>query len=220
MVQWNPDLFDKYVSPDFSSFQSAEIPDIVNEYAGAKHWMLDYFLNTVLRSRWKTPVYQCVADFIRRAEWALTSYGQARAFTLAYLDNHDPTNPTLTQYYKALNEWETCLIQIQIALDLFRWVNKGEGAFVSGDGSAEQRCYDIANKVKHLANDLKSEAVTEDHVTPIWLVEDGIKAIGGLSCNYEEVRTVVLDLCKLAEELKDPLTFRENTLASRAVENH
>jgi hypothetical protein len=105
-----------------------------------------------------------------------------------------------------------------MALDLFRWLNQGEGAFKKNDGTKEQRLYDIANCVKHTAGKVDSGQCGPSDTVPLWLTNHGFSSFG-LHVTYREAANVLSDLSKLAEEYQDPHSMREKILRDREMQS-
>lgn len=150
MAQWNPEILDRYIAPGISSFTVAAIPDFSERFPQAKFWVSNHFLNSVFRGAWSHRVRQVVIAFLRRSSHAYTSYHLARQMTFEYLDGNDPLEPRLGKYYRTIAEWETCVIDITITLDLFKWLNENQGYFQKKDGSKAYRLYTIGNHIKHV----------------------------------------------------------------------
>ena len=76
MTNWNPELLNEHIAPDFDRFTAAEIPDLRPEFPESRHWLADYFLNSVLSGRNDEPQRQLVLGLLRREEPAARSHGQ------------------------------------------------------------------------------------------------------------------------------------------------
>lgn len=215
-MRWNPLLLDKHVAPGIASFTLATIPDLSAKFPQAKHWATNYFLNATLRLPWPDRYRQVVVAYLRRASHAYASYCEARQLTLDYLDGNDPLNPRVGQYYDAVAEWETFAIDFTIACDLFKWFNLKQGVFSKNDGSKECRLYQVGNKVKHVASCVDSGQCTADDTLPLWIDTLGLNSFG-IVVAYNEVSEALTDICKVAGELQDPLTFVEDTKAAEAA---
>jgi hypothetical protein len=206
MVSWSSGILNKLVAPGIVEFTVAEIPDITDQFPEAQHWLANHFLNSVLRASFKDGYRQVAVGFLRRAYHGFGAFHSAREQTLQYLVGNDPHNPRLTKYYDAVASWETFALQVSMALDLFRWLNGGEGAFIKNDGSPEQRIYTIANQVKHLSSCVEAGQCSEFDSVPLWLSNDGIHSFG-VAVTYEDAATVLADIATFADQLQDPKTF-------------
>lgn len=206
MVTWNSRLLDELIAPGFSSLTVAEIPDIEGEFPQAEYWLANHFLNTVLRSRFDDGYRQVVVGFLRRAQNAHQAYKESRSLTLRFLARSGSQNPGLRAYYVAVSRWEDLALQCSMAMDLFKWLNKGDGAFKKNDGSAWNRLHQLANQVKHAAGCVESGQCRPEHTVPLWLSSSGIHSFD-IPVSYDETADVVRSLCRLAERLQDPLEF-------------
>jgi hypothetical protein len=98
---------------------------------------------------------------------------------------------------------------------LFRWFNLGQGAFEKNDGSKECRLYEIGNKVKHLTTCVNSGQCGPAETLPLWIDSAGLHSFG-IVVGFDEAAEVLTDVCKVADELQDPLTFVANSKAMAA----
>jgi hypothetical protein len=124
-----------------------------------------------------------------------------------YVSTFEPGKPKLRLYYDSLNNWEAFALQCQMARDLYLFISKSK-AFDQGDGSPEQRLYDLANAVKHFRGHLDSQRFTPADILPMWITRDGLVSINH-SVTYAEAAGVLRDLSKLAHLLQDPVAVRE-----------
>ena len=209
-MEWNPDVINKWIAPGISEFTGANVPDLSGEFADAEHWVTNHFLNSVFRAGFKDRWRQVVVAYIRRAQNTVIEYAAARRATCVYLDGNQPLNPRIAKYYDAVSKWENCLLQISMAIDLFKWLNQQEGAFEKGDGSKEQRLYSIANHVKHTSSCVESGQCEEIQSIPLWLTNDGLASYD-MSVTFDEVAEVVRDIAKLAQEYRDPYSLKEQS---------
>lgn len=214
-MQWNPTILSKFVAPGIAEFTSAEIPDLTARFPQAPFWLVNHFLNNVLRTSFKDRHRQVVLGFIRRAHNAFLAFHDARTGTLAYLDGNEPHNPRIGKYFDAVSSWENFALQVSMAIDLFRWLNQGQGAFAKNDGSKEQRLYDIANSVKHTASAVSSGHCKESDTVPLWLENAGLRSFS-LSVSFLEASEVLADICVLADDYQDPYALREKWKSSDA----
>lgn len=207
-MQWNPAILSKFIAPDIAEFTSANIPDLTDRFPQAPYWVTNHFLNNALRTSFKDRWRQVVLAYIRRAHNAFSAYHDARSRTLAYLDGNQPDNPRVGRYFDAVSSWENFALQISMAIDLFRWLNEGQGAFQKNDGSKEQRLYEIANLVKHTAKAVTSGQCGEANTVPLWLANDGVRSFS-LIVTYAEAAEILIDVSVLADDYQDPHSLRE-----------
>jgi hypothetical protein len=200
---WGHGVLDHHIAPGISSFDAATIPDIRSDHPEAPHWLANLFLNSVLRSKYKDGVRHAVIGFLRRTSHAFRAYHDAREATLEYLDGLEPGKPNLTKYFAAVVAWETCVLQLNMAVAAIRAVN-GEKLYEKNDGSPLQRIYDTANNVKHFPGELGEGA----EVQPLWLTNSGLASFG-IEVTYEELAAELGDFAEFANQIQDPISFRE-----------
>ncbi|WP_282040609.1 hypothetical protein [Halomonas alimentaria] len=206
MPKWNPKILDKHIAPGISTFTTAEIQDLSGKFPQAEYWVRNYFLNGILRLGYPDRTRQVVVGFLRRASHAYIIYHEARQMTIDYLDGNDPLNPRVGRYFDMIAKWEVFAIDMTIAFDLFKWISNGQGAFAKNDGSKESRLYEVGNKVKHVPTCVNSGQCTIDDTVPLWVNASGLNSFG-ITVTYDETAEVLSDVCKVANELQDPLTF-------------
>ena len=207
-VKWNSEVLEKYIAPGIDKFTSAEIPDLTDNHPEASHWLTNHFLNSALRLSFKDQWRQVVIGYLRRAHNAFRAYHDARMLTYEYLDGNDPHNPRVGRYYDVVSRWEDYALQISMAIELFKWLNQGEGAFVKNDGSKEQRLYEIANLVKHTAKAVNSGQCQDTDVLPLWLCNEGLCSFG-VNLSFIEASDVLTDVATLADDYQDPMSLKE-----------
>lgn len=207
-MRWNPEILSKFVAPGIAEFSSASIPDLREKFPQAQYWVINHFLNNALRTAFNDGYRQVVLAYIRRSHNAFVAYHNARTQTLEYLDGNDPLNPRVGKYFDSVSSWEVFALQISMAIDLFRWLNHGQGAFSKNDGSKEQRLYEIANVIKHTASAVASGQCKQQDTIPLWLSADGLQSYE-LSVTYAESAEVLADVAVLADDYQDPHLLRE-----------
>ena len=207
-MQWNPEILSKFLAPRITEFISADIPDLSQRYPEAPYWVSNHFLNNVFRSHFKDRWRQVVFAYIRRTQNAFFAYHDARCLTLEYLSGNKPDNPQINRYFSAVTAWENFALQISMAIDLFRWLNQGIGAFEKNDGSKEQRLYEMANLIKHTASAVNSWQCPESGTIPLWLSNTGLHSFES-SITFQEASEILADVCCLAEDYQDPHSLRE-----------
>lgn len=143
---------------------------------------------------------------------AFDYYHQARDKTLEYLEGNDPHNPKISKYYGAISLWESSLINWSICLDIVN-VMKKEKIFKTGDGSGEQRAYDIHNEIKHCGGKIRGKTIKGNLTIPMWLTNSGFCSVGN-NLSYSEFSGLIKDVAKLADEIQDPLGFHESNKGS------
>ena len=208
MVQWNNTLLDELIAPGISTFRVAEMPDVSGEFPQADYWLTNHFLNTVLGVRFSDGVRQVAVAFLRRAQDAHGAYAAGRELTLRFLAGTQPGNPSVRRYYAAVGAWESFALHSSMAMDLFRWLNGGTGAFVKNDGSKECRLYTIANQLKHTASCVESGQCRPGQTVPLWLSSGGLESFDEVKVSYGEAADVLRDICRVADRIQDPGALR------------
>jgi hypothetical protein len=202
MPQFSPDVLNRNVAPGIAEFTTAEIPDLRPEYPQAEHWLSNHYLNTLLGPNYAGEFRQYAISMLCRAQAEFALFHQAREVTLDYLRNSTLHNPSVRRYYAAIALWESCLLNYQIFLDLYVKAT-GTQAFARGDGSEEQRAYDIANAIKHWGSFINSTRRHDDYTIPMWLSNHGFHS-HDLALSYGEFTAVTREVATAAYELQNP----------------
>lgn len=202
-MRWSARVLNQLVAPGIASFVRAEIPDISPQFPQAEHWLANYFLNSVLGGSFRPGVRQLALGYLRRAHHGFAAYHRGRRLTIDYLEGKTRNSPRIRAYYDAIAEWEMFTLQASMAMDLYRSLNRGSGAFEKGNGSREQRLYTVANQVKHVASCVASGQCKETDSVPLWLTEEGIHSFG-VQVSFAEAAAVLHDIATLADALQAP----------------
>lgn len=207
-MQWNIDLLSKFVAPGISDFTDAQIPDLMPEFPEAEYWLANHFLNNMMSGAFRDRSRQVALGYIRRVHHAFVAYHQARTATLHFLDGNQPDNPYVRRYYGAIALWEWYSLQAAMAIDLFKWLSGGVGAFTKNDGSRAFRLYSIANQIKHVASCVDSGQCGPNESVPLWLSNAGLHSYG-IVVSFSEAADELRSLAELADKLQDPTSFVE-----------
>jgi len=202
VVSWNPKRLERHLAPGIGSFTAASIPDLRDEFNQAEHWVTNYFLNTITGGAFNSPHKQWALNFLFRSRVAFHSYHAARDTTLAYLANSSPTRPNMRYYCDAIGSWETTLLNWAICLRIVNAMNQ-QPVFVKGDGSVEERAYNLSNQVKHWA---EGKIFDSDDTLPVWLTNNGLSSKVG-EVEYGELGDLMRDLGKLSDEVQNPASM-------------
>lgn len=208
-IGYNSDLLDRHLAPGISAFTAFEAPDISTQHPEAPHWLANHFLNTVFRGTYKNKFRQYAANQIYRAQCAFADYHEARAATQAYLKSGRPDNPAIRAYFGALSRWESCLLNVQIFIDVMNRMKKDVGdtaVFNENDSTPEERAWSIANTVKHFGSDIAAGRHDEHATVPMWLTNSGLRTASH-ELTFEELAELVAAIATAADELQDPLSF-------------
>ncbi|WP_306532487.1 hypothetical protein [Geobacter sp.] len=209
MAQFNPNLINRYIAPGIADFTNAVIPDLRPAFAQAEHWLSNHFLNSAFGVGFAGTWRQYAINMLSRAQAQFSLYHQARDATLIYLERSTLHNPALRHYFSAVFLWESCFLNLQIFIDLYA-KSVGMNAFDAGDGSEEQRAYDIANAIKHWGGVIKAQKHDDNHTIPMWLSNTGFHTYA-YSLTYGELAAITTELAKTADDLQHPASFKNPT---------
>lgn len=202
MPQFNPDTLNRNVAPGIADFTKAEISDLRGDFPQSAHWLSNHYLNTLLGPNYKGAFRQYAINMLFRAQAQFDLYHRAREQTALYLDKSSLHNPAVRHYYLAVNLWESCLLNYQMFIDLYtKAVSKM--AFAPGDGSDEQRAYELANAVKHWGGFINSQRRKDQHSIPLWLSNDGFHS-HEYHLSYLELAALTREIAKTADALENP----------------
>lgn len=208
MVQFSDVLLRKFIAPNICDFVHANIPSIEDDFPEAPYWISNHFLNNIGRSHFAAPTRLVALAYIRRSHNAFEHFHNARALTLKYLEGLDPYSPPVSRYFAAVSEWENFIIQMQMVIEIFRWINHGEPVFKVGDESTEDRIWHFANKIKHTGDSVEKGYFAECHTLPLWLTNEGLQS-PSYAVSYAEAAAVLREVSLLANELQDARGLKE-----------
>ena len=207
-ISYSSGILNRLISPEFTSFKSATIPDISDQFPQAIHWLANFFLNSAFRGQYNAKVQQLVLGYLRRSHHAFKSYHDARLATFKYLDQGDPHQGHIRLYYEAINLWENYVLQISMAIDLYNAFSNPDKVFEKNDGSKEQRIYTIANQVKHVGHCVNSGQCKEEDTLPLWLTNEGLSSFD-IKVSFSEASEILIDVAKLSDLLQNPTSLIE-----------
>jgi hypothetical protein len=208
---WNPKIIEEHFAPGIGSFTSASIPDLSLEFPQADHWVANHLLNSIFRGTFTDPHRQYAINLLFRSRAAFRAYATARKNTFDYLSKSQPTRPNTGLYCDALEAWERFLYNWAACVRIVKSLGKGD-VFTPGDGSIEQRAYDLSNTMKHWAE--KSVFASGDTI-PVWLSNEGLNS-SNLALTYGELGELARDMAKLADEVQDPVGMKERAEGDRS----
>lgn len=204
-VQFNTELLQKFFAPEISDFTAFDAPDLTAAHPEATHWLANHFLNSIFRSSYKNRYRQYAINQIYRAQVAFADYHEARALTTEFIAKSEPHNPASRAYFRAVARWESCILNIQIFIDVMNKMKKDfkdEMVFKDGDGTPEQRAYAVANVVKHWGGEIFAGRHEEGDTVPLWLSNNSIKT-STCQITYAELGCLVSELAVVAGQLQD-----------------
>jgi hypothetical protein len=82
----------------------------------------------------------------------------------------------------------------------------GNKAFTKGDGSPEQRAYDISNAIKHWSDKIDRGEYDVFLTVPVWLENDGFHSQEHF-VSYQELGDMISEAANFADELQNPRGF-------------
>ena len=141
-----------------------------------------------------------------------TDYHEARTLTAEFLEQGKPDNPASRAYFRAVARWESCLLNVQIFIDVMNKMRKDletDLVFKDGDGTPEQRAYGIANTIKHWGTEIFAGRHEEGDTVPLWLTNTGLKT-RTQELTYAELSHLVSEAATVAGELQDPHSFAKS----------
>jgi hypothetical protein len=192
-----------------------EVPDLAKEFPEHGDWLKTFLLNVGLRAGFDSELKALLLSIIRRATHALTHYTAAREKTLRYASWNRSGAMPATDYFGAIENWENCLLQFQILVEV---INKSKGGsstgrvYSRGDRSTTERLCEMSNRVKHSTRG----QITAKDLTPLWLERDGLGALDGYSVSYVEISTELRDVLSMSRNLVDPAAFFERVKRERS----
>lgn len=211
-ISYNKELLDRYLAPGISTFTACDAPDVSTSHPEAPHWLANHFINSVFRGQFPDKYRQFAFNLIMRAQVAFSDYHTARDLTTEYLSTGRPESPASRSYFRAIARWESCLLNLQIFIDVLNKMRKDVGdkpVFTFGDGSPEHRAYAIANTIKHFGGDIAEGRFTADATIPMWLTNAGLTTQSH-QLSYGELGDLVAEVGHAANELQDPQSFAKS----------
>lgn len=210
-ISYNTDLLNRHLAPGISDFTSSDAPDITAVHPEASHWLANHFLNSVFRGTFKNKYRQYAVNQLFRVQVAFADYHEARSLTSDYLSDGRPDNPAIRAYFLAVARWESCLLNLQIFIDVMNKMKKDlkdDPVFKEGDGTSEECAHQIANTVKHFGSDIFAERHDEEDTVPLWLKNTGLKTQTH-EISYADLAKLVSEVASVANELQDAKSFAE-----------
>lgn len=197
-VQFGAKILDELFAPGISSFSVAEVPEL-GKIPAADHWLGNLFLNSLLGDRYIETWKQAAVSFLFRTQNSVRSYEAARTKTLECVKAFKPGRPATRAYFEAVSHWESVLLNVQIALDLFLKV-MSPGTAETNDA---KRIRDVVNRIKHYAEDIETGKNTSDLTLPMWLAKDRL-ITRNAEVTFAEIAENIQEMAKAADVLQDP----------------
>ncbi len=208
MVQFASHVLDELIAPGASRFIQAEIPDMAGYHKESRHWVANFFLNSLLRAKWKPPHNAYLYNYFRRAEAAFLEHDVARTATLDFVTSG---RQSPSRYALAIFHWEVFLGQSWHA---FKLLEKAFGfvLYTPGTASVEERLNHLYNQMKHVESRIAAGQMLPGATVPVWMRNEGLVSVDA-NLTWAETGEVLREVAKWADVCVDPLTaaqkFRE-----------
>jgi hypothetical protein len=192
-----------------------DIPDLATEFPDSHAWLRNHLLSAGLASGLDAERRALFLSIIRRATHALSHFASARERTLLYAGWDCSGAIPASDYFGAIEDWENCLLQFQILIDVMNKSMRGpepSRMYERGDDSCTERMCEMANRVKHSTRG----QITAKDLTPLWLEKEGLGALDGFRVSYVELADELRGACKLAEDLVDPVALSKRVNLEQA----
>lgn len=185
-------LLDNFVAHKLSLLTECGAAELTVE----PNWLNSFILTTVFNVSLNPKMRAYIFNFLRRAEGALSSYPEARAALIEYLQT--PRN-VLSPYFRALRMFEACISQCYQGYLLLASVS-GKKFFEKHDGSSEQRLNVLYNDSKHMDERIEKGEMPTEATSAIWITNQGLESKGAVLL-FEELREMLLGMAHLAERM-------------------
>ena len=198
-------VFDEFMATDASGFTEAAVPEIGSTHPGSKHWVSNYFLNSVFRGQYGSPTRELVAVLLRRVTIAFEEYDLAKARTDEFVQRRLDGQQPMRVYLSALHHWEQCVAAAWQAVAAWTKLT-GEQAFEpdADSPSAEERLNHLYNGSKHTDSKIVTPGqMPESGPLAVWLTNEGLRSVEHL-LTWSELAEVLDELAKAADLLQDP----------------
>lgn len=197
-VQFSTERLDYLLAPEISGLATIEIPDL-EEFPEEQHWISNLFLNSLFGSQYREAWKQAAVTFLFRTQNARRSYRLAREKSIECVAGFQPGRPKTGIYFEAVSHWETSLLNVQIALDLFlKFMDPG-----TAETEDATRIRRAAARVKHFAEDIVDGKNSGDLTLPIWLEHDRLQTRTAYVL-FEELAENLKEMAKAADILQNP----------------
>ena len=194
MIQYSLELLDEFVAPKITGFTQAELSSFGSVVAEFDQWMLIFGIQDVLGKKLKPMPARAYRQFARRTVAAVRSFENMRMSLGEFFENHVIDSPKTSKYFQALDAAEICLLQCQMAFEVFH-----RGELVSG-----LKYEDLSLPIRNLANGIKhfGERTLENRsantLIPVWFENRGI--VGSEGC--VEFRALEAELDEMVKTSK------------------
>ena len=205
-TQWGPYILDRLVAPkcsDLTACLAPDLPEPTNYYGS-------FYLNNIIMTGVPDKVRSPIIVFLRRLANAVRDYRAGRGRMLECVAALQHSNAMVQGYLAALSHFESAIVNTYLALMSHEAIGRlidpnHPRPFQPDDGSPSQRLNAAYNAIKHFNGNIE-QGVIPDGTTPVWLIEDGIEAVGSkgqAKLRFEELVELLRDLEKDARYLSE-----------------
>jgi hypothetical protein len=162
------------------------------------NWIAVFVLNSALNSTIDARKYAYSLNFLRRVEGAISSYREATATLLDYVQS---PGRSISTYFRCLSHFEFCIGQLWQA---HRLLSKPGNVrlFEQGDGSTEERLNKIYNATKHMEGRIADGTMPEDSPSVLWLTNREISCMDA-SVSFAELETMLRSVHELGNGIAE-----------------
>jgi hypothetical protein len=208
-MRYSNDILDEFYAPSISKLVECKAPDLTGQHEEAKYWIANNFLNSVVSNMFgrtiKNQYKQYFINLLFRTQVAFADYHEGRSLTIEFIQKSSSGNPAVQKYFQAVSRWESCLLNLQMFMDIYNKLNKFRGtnelAFNEKDSSSsEYRLYKMANTVKHWGERISNNIHEYRHTIPLWIINDGLSC-NSYSISYIELSEIISSVALAADEI-------------------
>jgi hypothetical protein len=165
---------------------------------------------------------QHAMGLIHRSIAFVSAYKRAREFTYGFVVWSRGGKPDVSAYFDAIMQWESCLLNLQVFVDIFRHMTYEEKAvklWPKGSTDVASRAYEIANCVKHWGNHVwhPIDEFTGTEAIPLWMTRTGLGSLKH-SISFEELCGLVVEFARIAQLFIDPKFYLEHDDAFKLLD--
>jgi hypothetical protein len=162
-----PFMLDNFVAHKLSSLKACGATVL----AAPGDRLNTFILTSVVTTAISQDVRAYLFNYIHRSDAAIAAYGRGRTALEEYF-----TTPatTVSPYFRALVEFETCVAQTYQGLMLLRKLLK-QDFYRTGDGSVAERLGNLHTTFKHMEDKLGAGHLPDTATMPVWITDTGLE---------------------------------------------
>jgi hypothetical protein len=200
---------DRFVAPHLSELSEKGTQEISAKFPQQQHWLNNFILNSILRTRYAGEAQQLVFNFLRRTEMALCEHENADAHLSRYVGSLASKTPLVSAYFRSLFHFESCFAQSYQAFMLLEKLLQGwklltTRLYEKRDGSVLQRLGTLHGLSKHSEGTMCRGEVPPERTTPLWISNSGIHSDTTM-VTFDELAELLSYLGNIADRLSNPL---------------